>query len=150
MFHFSAESLAKLKAKANAESGTTKISSFQSLSAILWRSITRAHCQPPNQGTSCRHGLQGSICNYKSALVVIVPGNGGNWWTSEGKRGGNSLIHSSVSEAVVYIQDVGRALFQAHVEIALWVIQLQRHYGNLMHTITVGLSHSLTHLFLEC
>ncbi|KAM2487306.1 hypothetical protein ACFX1W_039255 [Malus domestica] len=76
MFHFSAESLAKLKAKANAESGTTKISSFQFLSVLLWRSITRAHCQPPNQGTSCRHGLQGSICNYKSALVVIVPGNG--------------------------------------------------------------------------
>ncbi|TQD85199.1 hypothetical protein C1H46_029287 [Malus baccata] len=56
MFHFSAESLAKLRAKANAESGTTKISSFQSLSALLWRSITRARCQPPDQGTSCRHG----------------------------------------------------------------------------------------------
>ncbi|XP_009365277.2 uncharacterized acetyltransferase At3g50280-like [Pyrus x bretschneideri] len=54
MFHFSAESLAKLKAKANAESDTTKISSFQSLSALLWRSITRARCQPPDQGTSCR------------------------------------------------------------------------------------------------
>ncbi|CAN6722709.1 unnamed protein product [Malus baccata var. baccata] len=102
MFHFSAESLAKLKAKADEESGTTKISSFQFLSALLWRSITRAHCQPPNQGTSCRHGLQGSICNYKSTLVVIVPGNvrytGGNWWTSEGKRGGNSLIHYYLSQ----------------------------------------------------
>ncbi|KAJ4835505.1 hypothetical protein Tsubulata_048508, partial [Turnera subulata] len=34
MFHFSSESIAKLKAKANAESNATKISSFQSLSAL--------------------------------------------------------------------------------------------------------------------
>ncbi|RZC05711.1 putative acetyltransferase [Glycine soja] len=37
-FHFSAESIAKLKAKANSESNTPKISSFQSLSALVWRS----------------------------------------------------------------------------------------------------------------
>ncbi|CAN6682179.1 unnamed protein product [Malus baccata var. baccata] len=54
MFHFSSESIAKLKAKANAESNTTKISSFQSLSALLWRTITRARCLAPDQGTSCR------------------------------------------------------------------------------------------------
>ncbi|KAM1224331.1 hypothetical protein ACFX2G_044203 [Malus domestica] len=54
MFHLSSESIAKLKAKANAESKTTKISSFQSLSALLWRSITRARCLSPDQGTSCR------------------------------------------------------------------------------------------------
>jgi hypothetical protein len=42
IFHFSAESIAKLKAKANKESNTNKISSFQSLSALVWRSITRA------------------------------------------------------------------------------------------------------------
>ncbi|KAK7376569.1 hypothetical protein VNO78_34512 [Psophocarpus tetragonolobus] len=42
MFHFSAESIAKLKAKANKESNTTQISSFQSLSALVWRCITRA------------------------------------------------------------------------------------------------------------
>ncbi|TQD86959.1 hypothetical protein C1H46_027473 [Malus baccata] len=55
VFHLSSESIAKLKAKANAESKTTKISSFQSLSALLWRSITRARCPSPDQGTSCRH-----------------------------------------------------------------------------------------------
>ncbi|KAB2619414.1 acetyltransferase [Pyrus ussuriensis x Pyrus communis] len=54
MFHFSSESIAKLKAKANAESDTTKISSFKSLSALLWRTITRARCLAPDQGTSCR------------------------------------------------------------------------------------------------
>ncbi|XP_050116978.1 uncharacterized protein LOC126594762 [Malus sylvestris] len=131
MFHFSAESLAKLKAKANAESGTTKISSFQSLSALLWRSITRAHCQPPNQGTSCRHGLQGSICNYKSALVVIVLGNvrytGGNWWTSEGKRGGNSLIHSSLSQKLWFI----------YRQLTDWM--MEPYEQNLIHLIIKGL-----------
>ncbi|CAL8101837.1 unnamed protein product [Prunus armeniaca] len=54
MFHFSSESIAKLKAKANAESNTTKISSFKSLSALMWRSITRARGLPRDQGTSCR------------------------------------------------------------------------------------------------
>ncbi|QCE16516.1 shikimate O-hydroxycinnamoyltransferase [Vigna unguiculata] len=44
IFHFSAESIGKLKARANSESNseTTKISSFQSLSALVWRSIIRA------------------------------------------------------------------------------------------------------------
>ncbi|KAM1656757.1 hypothetical protein COP1_045182 [Malus domestica] len=107
--------------------------------------------------------LQGSvseycICNYKSALVVIVPGNvrytGGNWWTSEGKRGGNSLIHSSLSQKLWFIYRMLEKPSSRHMlrvtKVALWVIRLQRYYGNLMHTITVGLSHSLTPLFLEC
>ncbi|KAL4649600.1 hypothetical protein ACB092_01G025800 [Castanea dentata] len=54
MFHFSSESIAKLKAKANAESNTNKISSFQSLSALVWRCITRARCLPHDQITHCR------------------------------------------------------------------------------------------------
>ncbi|QCE16518.1 uncharacterized acetyltransferase At3g50280-like [Vigna unguiculata] len=53
-FHFSAESIAKLKAKANSESNTTTISSFQSLSALVWRSITRARSIPSDQKTTCR------------------------------------------------------------------------------------------------
>ncbi|KAF5740665.1 hypothetical protein HS088_TW11G00742 [Tripterygium wilfordii] len=54
IFHFTAESLAKLKAQANAQSNTSKISSFQSVSALFWRSITRIRNLPPNQITSCR------------------------------------------------------------------------------------------------
>ncbi|XP_014500146.1 uncharacterized acetyltransferase At3g50280-like [Vigna radiata var. radiata] len=53
-FRFSAESIAKLKAKANSESNTTTISSFQSLSALVWRSITRARSIPSDQKTTCR------------------------------------------------------------------------------------------------
>ncbi|KAG8491995.1 hypothetical protein CXB51_015356 [Gossypium anomalum] len=42
IFYFSTKSITKLKERANTESNTTKISSFQSLSAFVWRSITRA------------------------------------------------------------------------------------------------------------
>ncbi|XP_017981358.1 PREDICTED: uncharacterized acetyltransferase At3g50280 [Theobroma cacao] len=54
IFHFSAESIAKLKARANSEYNTSKISSFQSLSAFVWMSITKARRFPNDQLTSCR------------------------------------------------------------------------------------------------
>ncbi|KAB1220185.1 hypothetical protein CJ030_MR3G017009 [Morella rubra] len=46
MFHFTSESIARLKANANAEYNTNEISSFQSLSALVWRCITRARRLP--------------------------------------------------------------------------------------------------------
>ncbi|XP_042478833.1 uncharacterized acetyltransferase At3g50280-like, partial [Macadamia integrifolia] len=60
-FHFSPQSIAKLKAKANAESTTTSgstISSFQALFALIWRSVTRARRHLPNhQKTTCRMAI---------------------------------------------------------------------------------------------
>lgn len=53
-FHFSAESIARLKDKANKESKTDAISSFQSLSGLVWRSLVRANCLSHDQATSCR------------------------------------------------------------------------------------------------
>ncbi|XVE70115.1 hypothetical protein DITRI_Ditri10aG0045400 [Diplodiscus trichospermus] len=53
-FHFSAESIAKLKARANYEINTAKISSFQSLSALVWRSIIKARSCPHDQIVFCR------------------------------------------------------------------------------------------------
>ncbi|KAL3640577.1 hypothetical protein CASFOL_015545 [Castilleja foliolosa] len=41
VFHFSKENVAKLKAKANSEAKTDKISSLQAISAHLWRSVNR-------------------------------------------------------------------------------------------------------------
>ncbi|KDP41703.1 hypothetical protein JCGZ_16110 [Jatropha curcas] len=61
IFHFSAESIAKLKEKANAEYNTNKISSFQSLSAFMWRCITRSRHLPHDQITNCR-----LACNNRS------------------------------------------------------------------------------------
>ena len=54
MFQFSSQSIAKLKEKSNAESNTNKISSFQTLSALVWRCIMRARCLPHDQITRCR------------------------------------------------------------------------------------------------
>ena len=56
IFHFSRTSMSKLKAKANEEYCGTEdviISSFQSLSAFVWRSITRARNLAPDQQTRC-------------------------------------------------------------------------------------------------
>ncbi|KAJ4817380.1 HXXXD-type acyl-transferase family protein [Rhynchospora pubera] len=55
MFHFTSESLAKLKARAN-HKGT--ISTFQGLSALMWHCITRARGFAPEQKTSCRLAIQ--------------------------------------------------------------------------------------------
>ncbi|KAH7845321.1 hypothetical protein Vadar_000594 [Vaccinium darrowii] len=52
-FHFSSESIAKLKAKANCQSKSSKISSFQSVSALLWRCVMRARRLPRDPETTC-------------------------------------------------------------------------------------------------
>ncbi|MCL7024898.1 hypothetical protein MKW94_026854 [Papaver nudicaule] len=56
MFHFTAESIARLKAKANEECDGKhiQISSFQALSALVWKSITRARNFPSGKKTSCK------------------------------------------------------------------------------------------------
>ncbi|OVA11246.1 Transferase [Macleaya cordata] len=71
IFHFTPESMAKLKAKANAECNTgNKISSFQALSALMWRSITRARCLPADQKTGCKLAI-----NNRSRLDPLVSEN---------------------------------------------------------------------------
>lgn len=58
IFYFSSDSIAKLKAKANEEHNhnniTSKISSFQALSALYWRSIIRALNLGHDQVKNCR------------------------------------------------------------------------------------------------
>ncbi|KAG5542109.1 hypothetical protein RHGRI_021836 [Rhododendron griersonianum] len=53
IFHFSSESIAKLKTKANSESKSSKISSFQTVSALVWRCVIRARCLPRDPETTC-------------------------------------------------------------------------------------------------
>ncbi|XP_071937535.1 protein ENHANCED PSEUDOMONAS SUSCEPTIBILITY 1-like [Coffea arabica] len=64
IFHFSPESVAKIKAKANAERNTTEISSLQALSAHLWRCIARARNFPSDRQTAFF-----TIMNVRSRLV---------------------------------------------------------------------------------
>ncbi|CAN8287616.1 unnamed protein product [Cochlearia groenlandica] len=54
IFSFSSETIQCIKSKANKENRTTSISSFQSLTAVIWRCITRARRLPLDQETSCR------------------------------------------------------------------------------------------------
>ncbi|KAI9106416.1 hypothetical protein K1719_021944 [Acacia pycnantha] len=68
IFHFTAKSVAKLKAKANRESNITKISSFQSLSALVWRCITRARSHPRDQRTRCT-----MAANHRSRIEPPLP-----------------------------------------------------------------------------
>ncbi|KAI3773757.1 hypothetical protein L1987_48289 [Smallanthus sonchifolius] len=70
IFHFSSDSLAKLKAKANSECNTTKISTLQSLSALVWRCMTRARRVSADQKTSCSLAV-----NNRSRLSPHVPEN---------------------------------------------------------------------------
>ncbi|KAK9080212.1 hypothetical protein SSX86_001888 [Deinandra increscens subsp. villosa] len=52
-FSFSSTAISKLKATANSECDTHKISSLQAVIALLWRCITRARCLSHDSETSC-------------------------------------------------------------------------------------------------
>ncbi|KAG6491685.1 hypothetical protein ZIOFF_046621 [Zingiber officinale] len=61
VFHLAAGLIAGLKARANKESSSSSgatISSFQSVTALLWRCITRARGLPAKQTTNCRVACQ--------------------------------------------------------------------------------------------
>nr|XP_027190533.1 uncharacterized acetyltransferase At3g50280-like [Cicer arietinum] len=58
-FHFTC--IAKLKQKANKEYKTTKISSFQALSAHVWRCVTRARGLRDDQKTSCKLAINNRL-----------------------------------------------------------------------------------------
>ncbi|KAG9454201.1 hypothetical protein H6P81_007105 [Aristolochia fimbriata] len=57
-FHFSRESVSRLKARANEEAkAQNMISSFQALSALTWRSIVRAVGLPRHETTTCKFSI---------------------------------------------------------------------------------------------
>ncbi|XP_061343224.1 uncharacterized acetyltransferase At3g50280-like [Gastrolobium bilobum] len=105
IFHFSAESIAKLKAKANSESNTTEISSFQSLSAHVWRSITRARRLPYDQRTTCKLAT-----NNRSRMEPPVP-----------EEYFGNLIQAVSTEATageLLENDLGWAAWKVHMAVA--------------------------------
>ncbi|KAJ4819691.1 HXXXD-type acyl-transferase family protein [Rhynchospora pubera] len=105
MFHFSSQSLAKLKARANQECEKGSISTFQALSALLWRCITRARRLPIEQNTTCRFPIQ----NRTRLQPALSPNYFGNslhitgTTTTAGQLLGNNLgwaawlVHETVS-----------------------------------------------------
>ncbi|XP_008778923.1 uncharacterized acetyltransferase At3g50280-like [Phoenix dactylifera] len=77
--HFSARSIAKLKARANTEMGTDRISSLQALLGHLWRSVARARRLDPTQETTysvlvgCRSRLGPSLpATYLGNAIMIA------------------------------------------------------------------------------
>ncbi|CAJ1973403.1 unnamed protein product [Sphenostylis stenocarpa] len=105
IFQFSAESIAKLKAKANSESNTTEISSFQSLSALVWRSITRARSPPNEQKTSCR-----LAANCRSRMEPTLPE----------EYFGNCLhaVEAETTTGELLENGIGWAAWKLHVAVA--------------------------------
>ena len=61
IFQFSSESIAMLKAKTNEGSNINKVSSFQAMSALVWRSTVRANSLPHKEVTKCRMTVASSI-----------------------------------------------------------------------------------------
>ncbi|XP_045825311.1 uncharacterized acetyltransferase At3g50280-like [Trifolium pratense] len=105
IFHFSAESIAKLKAKANEESKTTKISSFQSLSALVWRSVTRVRQLSLDKKTSCKMAI-----NNRTRMEPSLPK----------EYFGNSIYAVSTETTVGELleNDLGWAAWKIHQTIA--------------------------------
>ncbi|CAL5204688.1 unnamed protein product [Lathyrus oleraceus] len=105
IFYFSAESIAKLKAKANEESNTNKISSFQSLSALVWRSITRARQLQHDQKTTCKLGI-----NNRTRMEPSLPK----------EYFGNSIYAVSTQTTVRELleKNLGWAAWKIHLAIA--------------------------------
>ncbi|WJX41390.1 hypothetical protein P8452_28750 [Trifolium repens] len=105
IFHFSAESLATLKAKANKLLNTNKISSFQSLSALVWRSITRARQQEHDQRTTIKLAV-----NNRTRMKPSLPN----------EYFGNSLSATSTETTAGELleNDLGWAAWKIHMAIA--------------------------------
>ncbi|KAL9231175.1 hypothetical protein vseg_006432 [Gypsophila vaccaria] len=73
IFHFSAASVAKLRAQAREESGDSQISSLQALTALLWRSIVEAKgglAADDNQIFNCI-----LVANDRHRLIPNLPKN---------------------------------------------------------------------------
>ncbi|KAF2295313.1 hypothetical protein GH714_032551 [Hevea brasiliensis] len=68
VFHFSKEKIAALKAKANAEMGTSKISSLQAILGRLWQSIIRTRNLDADQEIYCR-----ILVNMRQRLQPPLP-----------------------------------------------------------------------------
>ncbi|OAY33751.1 uncharacterized acetyltransferase At3g50280 [Manihot esculenta] len=68
VFHFSKEKIAALKAKANAEMSTSKISSLQAILGLLWRSTIRTRNLDADQEIYCR-----VLVNMRQRLQPPLP-----------------------------------------------------------------------------
>ncbi|KAI3684700.1 hypothetical protein L6452_33925 [Arctium lappa] len=96
IFYFSSDALSKLKSKVNSECNTTKISTLQGLSALVWRCVTRARRLPADQETGCRLAV-----NNRSRISPPVPETyfGNMILTVTGTTTAGELVDESMGKA---------------------------------------------------
>ncbi|KAI3684694.1 hypothetical protein L6452_33919 [Arctium lappa] len=101
IFHFSSNSLSKLKSNVNSDCNTTKISTLQCLSALVWRCVTRSRRSPENQETGCRLAV-----NNRSRISPNLPEN----------YLGNSIqaVRGATTVGVLLNESVGWAAWLLH------------------------------------
>ncbi|KAK1427430.1 hypothetical protein QVD17_16116 [Tagetes erecta] len=105
IFHLTSHSLSRLKSKVNKECNTTKISTLQCLSAVVWRCITRARRFPYDKETGCRLAI-----NNRSRLSPPLPEN----------YFGNSIqaIRTTTTAGELLDQSVGWTAQRLHESVA--------------------------------
>ncbi|XP_040952338.1 protein ENHANCED PSEUDOMONAS SUSCEPTIBILITY 1-like [Gossypium hirsutum] len=123
IFHFSAESIAKLKETANTKSSTTKISSFQFLTAILSRDWSH-HCPHIALGTQLK------LTAVTTASELLEHGLGWAAWklnqavsnhTDKSLRGFvNDWLHSPFIHQISQLFDPQTVVIQAHKFQYIW------------------------------
>ncbi|XP_025607093.1 uncharacterized acetyltransferase At3g50280-like [Arachis hypogaea] len=84
VFHFTKEKIAQLKAKANAEAKTHKISSLQAVLTHLWLSVTTTR--------DCG-AIGGKALSTGSSPRFNVYGNDLGWGKPVAVRAGSYMIH---------------------------------------------------------
>ncbi|KAK4437053.1 protein ENHANCEDSUSCEPTIBILITY 1 [Sesamum alatum] len=94
VFHFSRESVVKLKAKANAEAGTDRISSFQAVIAHLWRSVTR-----------CRNQVSIEKVNSQEVELLLIVGTRSRIPLPDGYFGNAVYIVKTVANEAELLED---------------------------------------------
>ncbi|KAJ1283031.1 hypothetical protein BS78_03G096600 [Paspalum vaginatum] len=110
-FHFSPESVKKLKARANAQaphSGAATVSSLQALLAHLWRSVCRARLLEPSQQTTyllvvgCRGRVKGvpQTGYVGNAVVACMVTSTAGEVLEKGLGWASSLLNSAVAKTL--------------------------------------------------
>ncbi|KAJ8617421.1 hypothetical protein MRB53_013607 [Persea americana] len=104
IFHFTAESIARLKAKANKGCKSNDISSFQAICALVWRSVSRARKLPADQTTNCRLAIE----NRSRLRPSLSPHYFGNCIQT---------VTASTTVAQLLSHDVGWAAWLVHQSV---------------------------------
>ncbi|KAK9684759.1 hypothetical protein RND81_10G230100 [Saponaria officinalis] len=135
VFHFSAESIAILKAQAN-QNSDAQISSFQALSAFVWISIIRARNQPTDSNTHCflisntrpKHDPPLSPNHFANFVEVITATSKVNELMSNGLGRASVLLNNAVMSLDT---EVIRAKLKARDETpkVVHITQLSKDFG---------------------